>query len=535
MLRHTALFLGLMFGVVLPLGCVQSPATAGDMLMPEVVGALADGQSFTVNDSAWEQGPVSAHSSADAETASVYLTTQAGVLQPNVRYRVQVSYRVESQPEDRGHFLYLVVRGDKWFPMIELPTQQAGTQQNGFDFLTPDDGGDYAVEVGRRGSGEAVIEAVTIERLPRLAEAREAGVDAAGLTVPEIGSPYEPYGVCVHADRLWQYTDEEVEKAVAMWADAGIQWVRVGVGWVGFEPREDGGWHTPQVERMDRLIELCAEHGVQAYAIVGGAPKWASSRPDHPKSWAFMPNDVERFQAFIRFITQRYGHHIKVWELGNEPNWAYWLDDMPSFMARARAAAEVIRQEVPGAIILNGGWADAGLLGMRLGNAVPVPDAMHQMAAEGFGDVFDAMAVHVYGDEPEELVHRINHYYAQMAELGLAHMPMWVTETGYSTVAGRTEAQQAQWIRETYDLLLQHPCIEKVFYYNFKMKVNETKGGGREANFGIVDGQMNPRPGYDAFKAMPKRSTPTHDPALLGVDRWRLQTDAAPSNADAGQ
>lgn len=505
-----------------------------DVLMPKAAGSLDDGQTFVLQDGVLEDDGVAAHSSAEADAATVYLTSREGALRPGGRYRVQVRYRVVSQPEDRSHFLYVTVRGGKWFPLIELPTLGETSQENGLEFLTPDDGNTYHIEIGRRGSGEALIDAVQIEELPRVEDARRAGADLTGFTLPEIRAPYEPYGVCVHADRLWQYTDEEVERAVSMWAEAGIQWVRVGMGWVAFEPSEDGGWDEAQVARMDRLVALCAEHGVQPYAIVGGSPKWASSRPDHPKSWAFMPRDMDRFRAFMRYVTQRYGSQIKVWELGNEPNWAYWLDDMPSFMVRAKAAAEVIREEIPGATVLNGGWADAGLLGMRLGNALPIPDAMHQMAAEGFGDVFDAMAVHVYNDDPEEMIYRINQYYAQMQELGLAHLPMWVTETGFSTVGDRTEQQQAQWIRDTYELLLQHPCVEKVFYYNFKMKVRETKDGGREANFGIVDGQMNPRPGYDAYKAMPKRSTPEHDPALLAVDRWRLVPGPASVRDAAG-
>ncbi len=501
--------------------------------MPELVGSLADGQTF-VRHGGDAQARVAAHSSGGADASTVYLTTRPDVLQPGVRYQVRVQYEVVSQPKDRSHFLYLVVRGgaagSKWFPLIELPTQGESVQDNGYEFIVPDDGVAYHVEIGRRGAGQAMIDAAVIERLPTVARARESELDLAGLTVPQLQLPYEPYGMCVHADRLWSYSDADVERAVRLWAQAGIQWVRLGMGWGQFEPREDGGWSEAQVARIDRLVALCVEYGVRPYFIVGGTPRWASTQPDHAKWWAYSPRDLDRYRAFVRFVARRYGEQVKVWEIGNEPNWGFWLDDMPSFMRLARAAAEVIREEVPQATILNGGLADAGLVGMRLGAIQPVPDALAQMAAHGFADTFDVMAIHVYADSPEEMLYRINHYYAQMVELGLAHMPMWITETGLSTVGGRTEQQQADWVSATYDLLLQHPCVEKVFYYNFRMKTREES---REANFGIVDGDLQPRPAYDAYRSMPKRSAPLHDPVLLAVDRWRWQPATAASAANA--
>lgn len=518
---------------------LAAPAIAADAgrLRPVAVGAIDDDALQVASPGKQENGVVVADTSGAAAGAqATVLRSRDGLLKGGERYRVRLSYRILREPKNRSEYLYVLVKstaeGGKWYPTIEMQGKVGEPAGGSYEFLVPPDGKPYVALVGLRGPGRVAIDAAVIERLPRIGDV-PAGATVSDLPLPLFDRPYEPYGMCTHADRLWSYTDEEVEQAVPMWAAAGIQWVRIGLPWSGFEPTEQGGWNPKQVQRVDRLLQLCEQHGVKAYAIIGGLPKWASMNPDSKMYWAFEPKDLGRFQAFLRFVTQRYGKRIDFWELGNEPNWAFWQSGMPAYMRWARAGAEVIRQEDPGAQIINGGFADAGLLGVRIGEHLPNPSALQEMAALGFRDVFDVMAVHVYGDDPEGLVHTLNGLYAQMHELGVADMPIWVNETGYSTVGGRTEAQQAQWIADTYDLLLKHPSVEKVFYYNFKQKVEENKTGGdsREANFGIVRGDLSPRPAYDAFRDMPKRTSPEHDPALLAVDRWKWESAKAQQTA----
>lgn len=167
--------------------------------------------------------------------------------------------------------------------------------------------------------------------------------------------------------------------------------------------------------------------------------------------------DPARFQrvigpealAYLEQVVQRYAPSVRYWELGNEMD--HWLAADPGaglppgaeappllppggftpqeqgrFLAQAAA---IIRRYDPDAVIL--------LPGLSAPSGYPVETWLAGVVEAAGSDWFDVVTYHYYGSW-EGFCRQRTQFQAALQRLGLAHKPVWLTETGSTRDPGLT-------------------------------------------------------------------------------------------------
>jgi hypothetical protein len=112
--------------------------------------------------------------------------------------------------------------------------------------------------------------------------------------------------------------------AVAEWAAAGVDVVRVHARWGTIAPRTRSGSSYDWGE-LDRAVDLVRAAGMQVMlTVTGPGPLWTSRAParGNPR---YKP-DARAFGAFARRVAERYGDRVDTYLVWNEPNIPGWLD-----------------------------------------------------------------------------------------------------------------------------------------------------------------------------------------------------------------
>jgi hypothetical protein len=184
----------------------------------------------------------------------------------------------------------------------------------------------------------------------------------------------------------------------------------------------------------DRVAGALASRGVRWLPIIAYSAPWAASVPGDDKS---APRSAEDYAAYARAFAERYGSGGRFWaerpelpatpvttiEIWNEPDNSDFWAPAPDAAAyadlylRARAA---IRTADPGARVLVGGLTGASTFLPQLITARP--DARGQV---------DGVAIHTYSPEPLGALAEARDARRALAALGMAAVPLWVTEFGW--------------------------------------------------------------------------------------------------------
>lgn len=284
---------------------------------------------------------------------------------------------------------------------------------------------------------------------------------------------------------------DEMETAVALMREAGVQWQREEIFWdkVQKEPNgpftwtgDDSGFYN-----YDRAIELQVKAGINVLGLLDYNPAWFKGRNPAPEEW------LEDWGDFVYAAVSRYGRErgwIKHWELWNEPNLAksgyesglYRVWDFVRILEVGRAAAKAADPE---AQIVMGGLAS-------IWSVPPSPynydyfDYLEQVALHGGWDEVDILAIHPYRpDAPEGTPWRrdraldFRDEMRRLDEILLTYgpKPVWLTEWGWSTNTvwpGVDLDTQAFFLIRAYVLAIAHPSVEKIFWYDFR---NDTMPG----------------------------------------------------------
>ena len=188
---------------------------------------------------------------------------------------------------------------------------------------------------------------------------------------------------------------------------------------------------------------------------------------------------------------------IKFW---NEPNnlshWDFKLD--PEWVEFSRMvllgidAVRAVKPELP----------------LVLGGISPIdPFFLNLLKRHGVLDKLDAVAIHGF---PLDWNHwQINDWPAKIAEVRtVTDLPIWVTEVGASSFGA--EEVQVFGLRRTGELLLEHPDIQRVFWYSLldlppaweattRHKESEGSSYYRHFYMGLIRADGKPKLAFDAF------------------------------------
>ncbi|MGE4488240.1 MAG: family 1 glycosylhydrolase [Kiritimatiellales bacterium] len=462
-------------------------------------------------------------------TPACLYTFPTDLLKAGGRYEISVQFRILSRGS--GSRVYLQVNCDqnwKTWPDLLILRGNRTSQDVGYHgtqrcevILKEQSTGNHLSLYGA-GRATVVIDNVTIRQRERLGKRELYGKEYL-VPVANDTAPYTPYGLCTHAD--WSpelsfppdygtYADDDLKKAVSMWKELGIQWIRISPDWARLFPQSADSVSEKYQARCEMIMDLCDAVGIQYYLQLGATPRWASSHSDESDFWAYAETDPDDWDRYVRYLVRRYGNRVDYYEIGNETDWHFWHSSDEAYVSRLIRSAEIIRKLDPSAKILNAGLSSDGVYGSSH------PDIrnnyLQRLFDLGAGPYIDIFSEHMYTANVEECLYRINRFYRVMKENGAGDKPIWITEIGYSTHKNRTDDQQSAYIRDICTVLLSHPKVDKVFLYNFRCK--GTDGDELEDRFGIVEHDFTPRPAYTVLKDLPKRRQRLINSYFLSID-----------------
>lgn len=208
---------------------------------------------------------------------------------------------------------------------------------------------------------------------------------------------------------------------------AGADVLRIAFGWDAIEP-EHGRYDW---SFWDDFVRMADEMQIKLIPYVCYTPQWAATDQGED-FWRSPPRDPEDFARFMAVIVSHYKHVIHSWELWNEPdNPAYWLGTREQFAALVQAGSRAVRATDPRAIIV-------------LGGIVGETDFLEGLfRSDRIAPSVDVVNLHSYFEtwHPDP-IETLPSYIARAAEIVRDYgegEPLWMAETGYSSVGGRIE------------------------------------------------------------------------------------------------
>lgn len=234
---------------------------------------------------------------------------------------------------------------------------------------------------------------------------------------------------------------------------SGFEVVRRDAYWQAAEPKPPvDGVHSYDWRQTDSWVVRMALQGIRWQPIIDYSTTWAGRAGQLSQ-----PEDVDSYAAYARAVADRYGRGGRFWrlypdvpylpvtryEIWNEPNhhgkWrqdATAPEDFIDLYLRARAA---IRAEDRRALVITGGLAIAG---------ASYTDFTRRMLAHRPWAVrhIDAIGFHPYdhgSPDIDVVMWHIRQIRSVLDRNGARHVPLALTEIGWTTVKGVTDADRA--------------------------------------------------------------------------------------------
>ena len=265
------------------------------------------------------------------------------------------------------------------------------------------------------------------------------------------------------------------------------------VAWPNLEP-ERGRW---AFGLLDKLVGEAQAHGVELLMPLAHSPRWASARPDEPGAYTpgavAEPANIDDWRNYVRAVGQRYKGRIAAYEVWNEPSdRAHFSGSVDKLVELTCEASRILKAIDPAVRIVSAGSAGDGSHIRYLDNFL----------ARGGAACIDVVAHHFYMPRfgPEAMVPLIREVKAVMRKNGVAHLPLWNTETGWwvHNVDGEqapAHIQRGGWRQLDADLelgasiqrsllLLRAEGVERVYWYQWV-----------DAVMGLADAAGRPKPG----------------------------------------
>ncbi len=257
-------------------------------------------------------------------------------------------------------------------------------------------------------------------------------------TAPPPSRSGEAFGASVN--RLFNtptYSDAQLDAQLTALAQTGVTIARSDALWEAAEPRPpDGSTHHYDWSFADRIAASLAVHRLRWLPVVDYSAPWAQSIPGQDHS---PPTSTAAYAAYAAALAQRYGTGGSFWsahpdlpaepvdtyEIWNEPdNPAFWWPrpDAGAYAGLYSAARAAIAAVQPGARVIVGGLTH------------PVTFLAAMLAADpSLRGTLDGVGIHPYGRTPQLVLRAVVEARLALELLGLASVPLYVTELGWTT------------------------------------------------------------------------------------------------------
>jgi Glycosyl hydrolase catalytic core len=349
-------------------------------------------------------------------------------------------------------------------------------------------------------------------------------------------------GARVHSSKLFglvsatYFEDPPSASEFATMHGAGVRIFRTQLYWRGMEPNP-GQFNFAS---SDAVVGAAASEGVRILPYLAGSPPWVTGCTGDqiicdatpPRSHA----EIAAWRSFVAKVVARYGPGgqywtdptlyqaqypghapvpIKSWQIWNEPNLKRFFRPRPSarsYVKLLKVAAKTIRGKNSKAQIVLAGLAP-GLKGSK--TAILMKTYLRSLyRVRGAKRYFDAVAIHPYAPNLNELATNLNIARGIMNHAGDRRTPIWLTEVGWGSGpanAGDPHSKglqgQAALIGKSFRLFVHrrgHWRLAKVFYFSWTDTPGGT-GGSWYLNAGLLYADLTPKPAWSKFEAMMQR------------------------------
>jgi hypothetical protein len=278
----------------------------------------------------------------------------------------------------------------------------------------------------------------------------------------------------------WFYPKATMPAVAQLSALAGLNWVRDRLSWAEMEPQR--GEIKPAGVRYDDSAAIQAAAGLQVLQVNHSSPAWANGVRKR------FPLDLRDMHRYYRDVARRWNGKVLAFEPWNEA-------DIDAFGGHTGSEIASLQK--------------ASYLGLKAGNpnvvvcqnvfAIHRPATLHDFHANQAWPYFETFNLHHY--EPLEKYPAL---YADFRSVS-AGRPLWTTEcnvpvswSGDSKLQEPTAADnrvQAERIAKIFARSIHEGAVETFFF----VLPNYAEG---KTQFGIIHGDLTPRPGYVALAAV---------------------------------
>ena len=217
----------------------------------------------------------------------------------------------------------------------------------------------------------------------------------------------------------------------------------------------------------------------------------------YSSGWAW--DNLDLYSKAFKYYLNKYGKQVKQWEIINEFNLKKNInkDSLPyRYMSILPLAYSMIKKHNKHNFVVLSG------IGGNFKKQLDFSRKLYSLSACDFFDVFN---FHTYS-EPENIDTELKAFASLMKEYGKMK-PVWITECGMSTYSKireqsdkSLEIEQAKRLARIFLISFSYG-VDKVFFYYLR---SNPRNKGVEREFGLVSGDLIPKPAYTAYSALTK-------------------------------
>ena len=298
-------------------------------------------------------------------------------------------------------------------------------------------------------------------------------------------------------------------------ADDGLRFVRLDMLWQDIETAP-GVWNWTHFDAV--VDDLLARHMTPIFTVVYANPAYddAGLPCPHPDGYAYvcLGSDFGPYFRFAATAAARYRGKVKLYEIWNEPNgwfrfWPRVVGGDPAAYAQLMAgAADAIHAACGDCQVLSGGMVflnspiEWGQVEFMQRMRAAVPDVFQK--ADGIG--FHAYTFYPPVDPPESKTLNQTPFDEALAAVRAACVcdkPLWVTETGWTSVGSLTEERRAQFGIRGWLLSLSQG-VKASLWWSVRDYHAAHVVAPQETHFGLLDRDGHPHPVYEALVSAEK-------------------------------
>ncbi len=221
--------------------------------------------------------------------------------------------------------------------------------------------------------------------------------------------------------------------------------------WWGVMEPDKGKWNWKD---SDWLINFYRRNKIRMLPILCYNAAWMKKSP------STSVDDAE-YAQFVYQVVRRYRKWVRDWEIWNEPNIPTFWKPQPNaaaYTAMLKAAYQAAHRADPHCVVVGAAANEADV------------NWLLDIAKNGGARTMDAVSFHPYsmsdGPDQMDLARQIEDVRLAMKLSGRAHIPLWITEMGWTSSIGDPASvnRQSRYLVESYTIAAAEG-VQRLFWF----------------------------------------------------------------------